>query len=307
MRIPPNYLLLIGASLLLFACGNKQTSTDNPTSDAASSTAPSSESSATAEQDFDWTISEKSFNGLRSGLPFSELSDAIEAGIVEMGEGDFEVHFIPGPDGDPIGYILPHPWDESLTGTMVFRSSEVRTPAGVSVGSTYGELRQSLPELEVHGSEIEGHTFAEDGELSYRLDSYNWAYDLTGIDIDPATQILEINIPFQVLEGRRPPGMSEKLWKLQGNWQSIEDPNSRISFVGQQKVETYAGIPDARTESTIHLGADCLNGENPLSEEDTYISEPESDLCWAIVRLTDEELELAFMGRGNTLKYRKLE
>ncbi|MEM7571458.1 MAG: hypothetical protein AAF433_01105 [Bacteroidota bacterium] len=310
MRTLLGLLLLTGAILFFFACGGESaTSTKAPDEPSASSstTETSTDSPTTNERAFNWIISETGFNGLSSGLRFSELSDELELGIVEMGEGDFEVHFIPGPDGDPIGYILPHPWDESLTGTVVFRSSEVRTPAGITVGNTYGDLRQLLPDIEVHGSEIEGHTYAEDGELLYRLDSYNWAYDLTGIDIDPTTQILEINIPWQVLEGRQPPGMSENLWKLQGDWQSTEDPNSRMSFVGQQKVETYAGIPDARTESNIQLGADCLNGENPVSEEDTYISEPESGLCWAILTLTDNELELAFMGRGNRLKYRKVE
>ena len=310
MRTTITYLLPLLLFTLFTACGTDQaTSTTEGTeeTEADPTTDLLQESEPAGEEHFKWIISEADFNGLKSGLPFTELGDQIEPGVVEMGEGDFEVHFIPGPDGQPIGYILPHPWDESLTGTMVFRSSQVKTSAGVGVGDTYGDLLRTMPDIEVHGSEIEGYTYAEADGIGYRLDSYNWVYDLTGIEIDPATQILEVNVYFQLLEDRQPPGMSANLFKLQGRWQSVDDPNSIVTYLGDQKMEVYEGVANSLTESTIEIGANCLNGENPVAEDDTYISDIESGLCWAIIKLTEDELELAFMGRGNTLKYKRLE
>jgi len=58
------------------------------------------------------------------------------------------------------------------------------------------------------------------------------------------------------------------------------------------------------------LSNKCLNEsdkDNGLGlEKDKYISCMESDLCWYIVSLNKDFLTLSYMGRGNTLKYKRV-
>jgi hypothetical protein len=64
-------------------------------------------------------------------------------------------------------------------------------------------------------------------------------------------------------------------------------------------------------EEVFVLSGKCLNEsdkENEMGtiENDTYISCLDSDLCWSIVEVNKDFLTLIYMGRGNTLKYRRV-
>lgn len=90
---------------------------------------------------------------------------------------------------------------------------------------------------------------------------------------------------------------------LQGKWQSTDDPKAVVEFVGNQRKE--AGISE-----TFTLGDRCTNAgdaENGApAEKDHYITVAESDMCWYIVDLTADHLSLSYVGRGNTLEYKRM-
>jgi hypothetical protein len=95
---------------------------------------------------------------------------------------------------------------------------------------------------------------------------------------------------------------------LQGKWQSIDDKSSFIVFDKEFMIDIYK---DKRINSEKYILADKCKTENftdsPMNKEvDRYISCPKSDLCWYIDKINDSQLELIYLGRGNTLKYRKL-
>ena len=96
---------------------------------------------------------------------------------------------------------------------------------------------------------------------------------------------------------------------LQGKWQSIDDKTNFLMFDNNVRKELSAGMKTWDTE-TFELSNKCLNDgdkDNGLElEKDKYISCKESDLCWYIVEINKNFLTLSYMGRGNTLKYKRV-
>lgn len=73
-------------------------------------------------------------------------------------------------------------------------SVDAITEDGIKVGDSLQDLKTAVPSIEVHGSEIEGRTYATFNSISYRLDSSNFSYDLDIETIPSDTKILEIVI-----------------------------------------------------------------------------------------------------------------
>ncbi len=68
-------------------------------------------------------------------------------------------------------------------------------------------------------------------------------------------------------------------------------------------IETNIGVEDI--EEYI-LSNTCINGEGTASKEDDYISGLKSKLCWYIISMDEENLSLSYLGRGNTLNYKRV-
>ena len=96
---------------------------------------------------------------------------------------------------------------------------------------------------------------------------------------------------------------------LQGKWQSIDDKTSFMMFTEIEKKESSDGMKTWYNETFV-LSNKCLNEsdkENGIElETDKYISCKESDMCWYIVSINKDFLTLSYMGRGNTLKYKRV-
>ena len=96
---------------------------------------------------------------------------------------------------------------------------------------------------------------------------------------------------------------------LQGKWQHSEDKTNFLVFDKFIRKEMSAGMTEW-DEETYAISDHCLNEADKESvaepEKDLYISCAESDLCWYIARLDADNLELTYMGRGNTLKYMRV-
>ena len=96
---------------------------------------------------------------------------------------------------------------------------------------------------------------------------------------------------------------------LQGKWQSMDDKTNFLMFDKNERKESSDRMKTWDKEAFV-LSNKCLNEsdkENGLKlEKDKYMSCMESDLCWYIVFLNKDFLTLSYMGRGNTLKYKRV-
>ena len=97
---------------------------------------------------------------------------------------------------------------------------------------------------------------------------------------------------------------------LQGKWSSPDDKLNFLMFENNLRKESSDGMK-TWDEEVFVLSGKCLNEsdkENEMGtiENATYISCLESDLCWSIVEVNKDFLTLIYMGRGNTLKYRRV-
>ena len=103
-------------------------------------------------------------------------------------------------------------------------------------------------------------------------------------------------------------GAGSTLDQLQGLWQSTDDAKNFLLFEGDHRKESYEGI-DAVDDEIFVLSDKCMNESNKDAvtekEKDRYISTIDSDMCWYIVSVDSEMLTLSYMGRGNTLVYKR--
>ena len=96
---------------------------------------------------------------------------------------------------------------------------------------------------------------------------------------------------------------------IQGKWQSIDDKRNFLMFDKNERKESSDGMKTWDKEAFV-LSNKCLNEsdkDNGLElEKDKYMSCKESDLCWYIDFPSKDFLTLTYMGRGNTLKYKRV-
>lgn len=96
---------------------------------------------------------------------------------------------------------------------------------------------------------------------------------------------------------------------LQGRWQSTEDNSNYLIFEKGLRKEIAAGMK-VWDEEPYELSNHCLNESDAekiqdADEEMAYITCKQSDMCWNIVSIDKENLSLSYVGRGNTLNYKR--
>ena len=93
---------------------------------------------------------------------------------------------------------------------------------------------------------------------------------------------------------------------LEGNWISTDDPKSELQVKGNEWIETYKGEkPDVTKFAT---GDSCLaNDKAKTNPKGKYITvfDKDDSRCFYVVNVNDSKLELSYVGRGNTLTYKK--
>lgn len=139
-------------------------------------------------------ISPISFRGIQIGDLIADHQEYVQKTKLKTGEGTFDVFEIKDFDNNPAGYLVPDPKDKLLVGDITVNSPKAQTAKGIKIGSTFQDLQKAFPEIEVHGSEIEGRTHATANNLSYRLDAANFTYKIDAAKIPPTTKITEITI-----------------------------------------------------------------------------------------------------------------
>ena len=100
---------------------------------------------------------------------------------------------------------------------------------------------------------------------------------------------------------------NSKIDFLQGSWQNIDDPKSKMSFKGNLWIDTYEGMKEI-SKNTFEINDQCANvtQQNAPKLKDGYISIAKLKQCYKIVKVDKEYLELSYVGRGNSLKYKRI-
>jgi len=95
---------------------------------------------------------------------------------------------------------------------------------------------------------------------------------------------------------------------LVGKWQSKDDPKSVIEYTPYDLINYYdEKLIDCEPYC---LSPKCMNGAEvslPPSSNHDYTSVIDSDMCWYIVSIDENNLTLSYMGPGNTLQYQRIQ
>jgi hypothetical protein len=141
------------------------------------------------------TIYETSFLGLSPDMKISDYKGTLEKGLLQTGEGDFDIFNVKDKDGNTVAYFVPFGEKEDKVGSITVTSELAKTEDGIKIGDTFGTLLEKYPNLKVYGSEIEGYTQAIVNEkLGYRLDEQHYNYELKISEVKKETKIIEITI-----------------------------------------------------------------------------------------------------------------
>jgi hypothetical protein len=93
---------------------------------------------------------------------------------------------------------------------------------------------------------------------------------------------------------------------LQGKWQSTEDSLSVIEIREHQYIDYYDGKRLGTAAFILDRTCPGASGAGHPGDNEKFLVEPEEDMCWAVVSVDAESLELSYTARGNSLNYRKL-
>ena len=85
---------------------------------------------------------------------------------MKTGEGSFDVYEIKDFENNPAGYFMADPKNKLLVGDITVQSPKASTEKGIKIGDTFKDLLKAFPNIEVHGSEVEGRTYATANNLS---------------------------------------------------------------------------------------------------------------------------------------------
>lgn len=94
--------------------------------------------------------------------------------------------------------------------------------------------------------------------------------------------------------------------RLMGDWQSADDADNWLRFTTDTRYEYHKGMNEP-TKDAYLLDYNC-DGTAPAptdGEAPAYIRLTEGDMCWYIIKAEEETLELSYVGRGNTLTYKR--
>ncbi|WP_291725401.1 hypothetical protein [Bernardetia sp.] len=192
-----NYCLLIVLCIFTFSCKQEQKKEETEQVEVTQT----EEVTQTIEEDVeetkptnDLTIYQNSFLGLSPDTKITDYAGTLEKGLLQTGEGDFDIYNIKDKEGNTTGYFTPFGEMEDSVGIIVVTSELAQTEDGIKIGDTFQTLLEKYPNLEVFGSEIEGYTQAVVGRLGYRLDEQHYNYELKPSEIKKDTKIIEITI-----------------------------------------------------------------------------------------------------------------
>lgn len=190
------FLILTIISAMLLSCKEKsiKKQTDQVTINEKKVEEKNNTTDLKKERNKSHIITESSFLGLKIGDSINLKSKNIKKETQENGEGFFPGYVLLDDNGKRVAFIFPKYKTDNIIGIIEISSPNYKTKEGISIGSTYEDLKKHYPNLETHGSEIESRTNSRLGGLSFLLDTYFGTYEIDESKIKPSTKIKRISI-----------------------------------------------------------------------------------------------------------------
>jgi len=112
-------------------------------------------------------------------------------------------------------------------------------------------------------------------------------------------------VVLRVAAGRRGDARDVMIGKMQGYWYATDDPNARFNILGAERINDYDGEMMGTEFISLRDNCDDFSGGGPY----LYARDPEGgdSLCYEVVSVSDLEMVLMYLPRGNFLEYRKLD
>lgn len=93
---------------------------------------------------------------------------------------------------------------------------------------------------------------------------------------------------------------------LEGTWESLDDPKSVVKIGAGKYIDEYDGEEVSSADYTFY--AQCPEDCNPMGEGACIKTTGEEAMCFTVVSVTAQNLELSLIGgRGNTNRYKRKE
>lgn len=188
-------LLFICLCFLLAACQSNSSSNEESTAETEVATPVLPDNISTTAM--------RTALGLTNIVPGQGIDAMIEnadkqivKGIVENGEGSFDVYKIMDEDGEELANIYCIENDElvEVPQSVQITSNRIATPEGIRVGDSYEKLQATYRDFKVTGSEIEGWTYAQIGDVYMRLSAYNPAPPTVSVAPDDEVVFIEFDL-----------------------------------------------------------------------------------------------------------------
>jgi hypothetical protein len=181
MKTHQKAILCLCLAVTIFQSCGETTSNDQQTKQQAVT-------EQTSEANAEYLFTSNAFYGITKN---EKVPEGLEKSVLKTPDGDFDIYLIKDENGTQLGHILTH-GDELEIGNITVTSPKAITPQGFRVGMTFNELQKKYPNLEVHGSETEGYTYAKVEDIFYNLDFNHWEYELDAKLIPANTKIISL-------------------------------------------------------------------------------------------------------------------
>ena len=98
-----------------------------------------------------------------------------------------------------------------------------------------------------------------------------------------------------------------KLDLLQGKWESTDDSEYVVEFKDEEKIDYYSGKKSSEGSFNLYDGIPATN-DNKMNNDGEYLVVNSDDQVfeYRIVEVSDQNLVLTYLLRGNTLKFKKI-
>lgn len=192
------------------------------------------------------SITSTSFRGISTGDIITDHSDYITKEQMQTGEGTFDIYRIKDFNNNPAGYLMADPNDKAVVGDITVETQMAQTAEAIKVGSSFQQLRSAIPTIEVHGSEVEGRTYATANNISYRLDAANFTYEVDMEKIPGATKITQIVINRGYVDVN---GLNNKYSKIS---------KDEYCWLVNKKMDVYTTPMDKNTIQGPHFKGEVL-------------------------------------------------
>lgn len=101
---------------------------------------------------------------------------------------------------------------------------------------------------------------------------------------------------------------SATLQAMQGKWVSVDDPQSVVQVEGLLWTDVYGGEAMGQSVMSYYTAcSDGTEGDGTVLELFVVGSQESDSLCYSVLTVDAQRMELSYMGRGNTLAFTRAE